>query len=193
MPGWRREIVFGVLRYRAQLDHLIEHFGAARKLDPEVRTALRMGIYQLRYLERIPAHAAVADAVELVKRARKRSAAGFVNAVLRQVDRDPVEWPIARGRTVVPGVAAGALGAAVWGGSGGGDRARGAGGTRKISPAATRMQDIGAQSDRSAAGAAKPGRASSMCARRRAIRRRRRWKRACAPSPAICTGIGWRK
>ena len=52
-----------------------------------------MGIYQLRYLERVPAHAAVAESVELVKRARKRSAAGLVNAVLRKVHRDPVAWP----------------------------------------------------------------------------------------------------
>ena len=88
------EIVFGVLRYRAQLDYLIEHYaGRRQKLDVEVRIALRMGIYQLRYLERIPSHAAVADAVDLVKRARKRSAAGYVNAILRQVDRDPVAWP----------------------------------------------------------------------------------------------------
>jgi 16S rRNA (cytosine967-C5)-methyltransferase len=58
-----------------------------------VRIALRMGIYQLRYLERIPPHAAVTDAVDLVKRARKRSAAGFVNAILRQVNRDAVAWP----------------------------------------------------------------------------------------------------
>jgi 16S rRNA (cytosine967-C5)-methyltransferase len=91
--GLASEIVFGVLRYRAQLDYLIEIYSSRRKLDAEVRIALRMGIYQLRYLERIPAHAAVTDAVELVKRAHKRSAAGFVNAVLRQVDREPVEWP----------------------------------------------------------------------------------------------------
>ncbi len=92
--GLAAEIVFGVLRYRAQLDYLIAHFsGRSGKLDPEVRIALRMGIYQLRYLERIPAHAAVADAVELVKRAKKSSAAGFVNAVLRKVHRDPVAWP----------------------------------------------------------------------------------------------------
>lgn len=88
------EIVFGVLRYRAQLDYLIAHYsGRTGKLDSEVRTALRTGIYQLRYLERIPSHAAVTDTVQLVKRARKTSAAGFVNAILRQVDRDPVEWP----------------------------------------------------------------------------------------------------
>jgi 16S rRNA (cytosine967-C5)-methyltransferase len=88
------EIVFGVLRYRAQLDFLIEHYaGRKQKLDIEVRIALRMAIYQLRHLERIPPHAAVTDAVDLVKRARKRSAAGFVNAILRSVDRDPVAWP----------------------------------------------------------------------------------------------------
>ena len=52
-----------------------------------------MGIYQLRYLERIPVHAAIHESVELIKRARKRSAAGFANAVLRKVDRQPVRWP----------------------------------------------------------------------------------------------------
>jgi 16S rRNA (cytosine967-C5)-methyltransferase len=92
--GLASEIVFGVLRYRAQLDFLIAHYaGRSRKLDAEVRTALRMGIYQIRYLERIPPHAAVKESVELVKRARKTSAAGFANAVLRQVDRDPILWP----------------------------------------------------------------------------------------------------
>jgi 16S rRNA (cytosine967-C5)-methyltransferase len=88
----------GVLRWRAQLDFLIGLYsGRARKLDPEVRTALRMAIYQLRYLDRIPPHAAVSESVELVKRAKKESAAGFVNGVLRSVlrkgSRDPVKWP----------------------------------------------------------------------------------------------------
>jgi 16S rRNA (cytosine967-C5)-methyltransferase len=88
------QIVFGVLRFQSQLDFLIAHYaGRERKLDSEVRTVLRMGIFQLRYLDRVPAHAAVAESVELVKRARKTSAAGFVNAVLRKVDRKPVAWP----------------------------------------------------------------------------------------------------
>jgi 16S rRNA (cytosine967-C5)-methyltransferase len=92
--GLASEIVFGVLRYRAQLDYLIAHYsGRNQKLDPEVRIALRMAIYQLRYLERIPPHAAVAESVELVKRARKRSAMGFVNAVLRKVTREAMTWP----------------------------------------------------------------------------------------------------
>jgi 16S rRNA (cytosine967-C5)-methyltransferase len=88
-------IALGVLRYRAQLDCLIAQLSGrgTGKLDREVLTALRMGVYQLRYLDRIPAHAAVDASVDLVKRARKRSAAGFVNAVLRKVHRKPIEWP----------------------------------------------------------------------------------------------------
>ena len=92
--GLASEIVFGVLRYRAQLDYLIGHYsGRSGKLDAEVRIALRMGMYQLRYLDRIPAHAAVGESVDLVKRARKTSAAGFVNAVLRNTNQDAVGWP----------------------------------------------------------------------------------------------------
>jgi len=93
--GLASEIVFGVLRYQAQLDYLIELYSGkpAARLDGPVRQALRMGIYQLRYLERIPAHAAVSESVDLIKRARKRSAAGFANAILRKVNRDPVPWP----------------------------------------------------------------------------------------------------
>ena len=93
--GLASELVLGVLRFRGQIDFLIELFSsrAPRKFDLEVLTALRLGVYQLRYLDRIPAHAAVASSVDLVKRARKRSAAGMVNAVLRKVHRDPVAWP----------------------------------------------------------------------------------------------------
>jgi 16S rRNA (cytosine967-C5)-methyltransferase len=89
------QIVFGVLRHAAQLDHLIEVFAGRRQpqMDPEVRLALRAAIFQLRYLTRIPAHAAVSESVEHVKRARKASAAGFVNVVLRKVNRREVDWP----------------------------------------------------------------------------------------------------
>ncbi len=90
--GLASEIVFGCLRYQAQLDYLIAR-RVPRAPEPEVRIALRMGIYQLRYLDRIPPHAAVGESVELVKRAHKASAAGLVNAILRKTDRQPVPWP----------------------------------------------------------------------------------------------------
>lgn len=93
--GLAEEIALGVLRWRGAIDWIIGKLAGrpARKLDPEVLTALRMGVYQLRWLDRIPAHAATTESVELIKRARKRSAAGFANAVLRKVTRDTVEWP----------------------------------------------------------------------------------------------------
>jgi 16S rRNA (cytosine967-C5)-methyltransferase len=98
-------IVFGCLRRRSQLDFLILHYSgkSARKLDDAVRLALHMGVFQLRYLDRIPPHAAVTESVELVKLARKRSAAGFVNAVLRKVNRNPVEWPDRATELSLPG------------------------------------------------------------------------------------------
>src|SRR5208282_6023093 len=55
------------------------------RLDNVVLIALRLGIYQLQFLSRVPAHAAIFESVELVKAARKRSAASLVNAVLRKI------------------------------------------------------------------------------------------------------------
>jgi len=89
------ELVLGVLRRQSQLDFLIEHFSGRKAggLDSEVRISLRLALYQLRHLDRVPEHAAVSDSVELVKQAGKGSAAGLVNAVLRKVHRRPVTWP----------------------------------------------------------------------------------------------------
>ncbi len=84
------ELVMGVLRWRSALDTAIEEIASQRlgKLDLEVLVALRLGAYQLGWLERVPARAAIYESVELVKRARKRSAAPFVNAVLRKLPGD---------------------------------------------------------------------------------------------------------
>ncbi|HEY1464828.1 MAG TPA: 16S rRNA (cytosine(967)-C(5))-methyltransferase RsmB, partial [Terriglobales bacterium] len=81
------EIVMGVLRWRSVLDEAIARlsFTPFRKLDLEVLIALRMGVYQKQFLSKIPAHASVNETVELVKHAKKFSAAGLVNAVMRKV------------------------------------------------------------------------------------------------------------
>jgi len=77
----------GVLRWRSLLDSQISEASSQplSKLDLEILTALRLAVYQFRWLSRIPARAAINESVELVKRARKRSAAPFVNAVLRKL------------------------------------------------------------------------------------------------------------
>jgi 16S rRNA (cytosine967-C5)-methyltransferase len=77
------EIVTGTLRWQRSLDHLAEHFSKRRinKLDPEVVTILRLSLYQLLHLDRVRA-------------ARKPSASGFVNAVLRGVLRQRHKLPL---------------------------------------------------------------------------------------------------
>jgi 16S rRNA (cytosine967-C5)-methyltransferase len=84
------ELVLGVLRWQLSLDKIVEYFSKRRveALDPAVRIALRLGLYQLRFLSRIPASAAVNESVSLVRVARLSSATAFVNAVLRRAIRE---------------------------------------------------------------------------------------------------------
>jgi 16S rRNA (cytosine967-C5)-methyltransferase len=91
------ELVLGVLRWQLKLDRIIEHY-ANRKLaslDRSVLIALRIGLYQLRFLTRVPASAAVDESVKLVQAARLSSARAFVNAVLRRATREPDYEPAA--------------------------------------------------------------------------------------------------
>jgi len=85
--GLVTELVMGVLRWQSLLDQRLAAASSQKleRLDGEVLAALRLGVYQLQFLSRVPAHAAIFESVELVKAARKRSAAPFVNAVLRTI------------------------------------------------------------------------------------------------------------
>ncbi len=85
------ELVMGVLRWRSRLDAEIATASSQplSKLDLEILIAIRLALYQFRWLDRIPQRAALHESVELVKRARKRSAAPFVNAVLRKLSATP--------------------------------------------------------------------------------------------------------
>jgi 16S rRNA (cytosine967-C5)-methyltransferase len=123
--GLASDIVFGVLRRRGELDGVIRQYSKVPldRLDPEVWIALEMAFYQLRFLDRVPAHAVVNDAVELARRSGTSSAAAFVNAVLRQSQRKPVEvaetlstpgwlldrWTVRYGRELALGIAGASL------------------------------------------------------------------------------------
>jgi 16S rRNA (cytosine967-C5)-methyltransferase len=87
--GLCHELVLGVLRRQIYLDRIIEQLAGQKKLDVEVRIILRLGIYQLLFLDRIPAYSAVNESVSLVQKARKTSAKGLVNAILRRVSERP--------------------------------------------------------------------------------------------------------
>jgi 16S rRNA (cytosine967-C5)-methyltransferase len=90
------EIVTGTMRWLRSLDFLIEHVANRRgaKIDREVLTILRLSVYQLLHLDRVPAAAVVDDAVDLTRAARKPSATGFVNAVLRSLLRQRSKLPL---------------------------------------------------------------------------------------------------
>ena len=84
------ELTLGVLRWRGALDYFIEKYSRRRtdRIDPPVLIALRMGLYQIRHLTRIPHSAAVNESVNLVKLSGKASASGMANAVLRSASRN---------------------------------------------------------------------------------------------------------
>ncbi len=85
--GLATKLVMGVLRWQSLLGLRLAAASSQKmeRLDDEVLIALRLGIYQLQFLSRVPARAAIFESVELVKAARKKSAAPFVNAVLRKL------------------------------------------------------------------------------------------------------------
>jgi 16S rRNA (cytosine967-C5)-methyltransferase len=90
------EIAAGTLRWRAAFDHLITTFAKREiaRLDLEVVTILRLSLFQLLRLTRVPASAVVDDAVQMARKAGKKSAAPFVNAMLRRASRERHQLPL---------------------------------------------------------------------------------------------------
>jgi 16S rRNA (cytosine967-C5)-methyltransferase len=82
-------LAYGVVQRKATLDHVIQTLARrpTAKLEPAVLAALRLGVFQLAFMDRVPAHAAVGESVELAKR-HSRGGAGLVNAVLRRAARE---------------------------------------------------------------------------------------------------------
>ena len=87
--AFAKQLAFGTVQRRLTLDHLIAERTTGR-LEPGVRAALQLGLYQLLFLDRVAAHAAIAEAVELAKPSPGHR---VVNAVLRRVQREGAELP----------------------------------------------------------------------------------------------------
>lgn len=92
-------LFYGVTERRITLEHLLSAYVSKplNKLDRQVRIALMMGAYQLMYMDNVPDNAAVSESVELVKKLKKASASGMVNAVLRSIIRDGKKLPVVKG------------------------------------------------------------------------------------------------
>lgn len=96
--GLLRELALGTLRWLRRLDHVLATASHRRfeEIEPELHAPLRVGAYQLLFLDRVPAHAAVHEAVEQARSLTHRGGASFVNAVLRRIGRSPrlSDWPV---------------------------------------------------------------------------------------------------
>lgn len=88
--SWCRRLVYGVQRLRGRLDHLLGRKvkRGLESVEAGVREALRLGLYQIFYMDRVPTYAAVSETVDLARSVGGRGAAGFVNAVLRAAAGD---------------------------------------------------------------------------------------------------------
>lgn len=87
--GLCTELVYGVLRVTPFLHRTLERWGKLKASDHVLRAHLLVGVYQLLFLDRVPAHAAVDEAVAAISSERGPRVGGFANAVLRNVARDP--------------------------------------------------------------------------------------------------------
>ena len=110
------EIVFGVLRWRASLDWVLAHHASRplADLDATILRALRIGLYQIRHLDRVPERAAVDESVRLAEAYGAKRGKGMVNAVLRSVLRQPEVPPFPRKEEDAPGYLASALSHPRW-------------------------------------------------------------------------------
>lgn len=88
-------LVYGVLERKITLDYILSSFlkQPIKKLRPEVLTALRLGLYQLKFMDKVPVSAAVNESVKLVKANGCAYAAGLVNSVLRKAATTEIAYP----------------------------------------------------------------------------------------------------
>lgn len=88
-------LVYGVIERKITLDYILSQFLSQpiKKLNPQVLTILRMGTYQLKFMDKVPVSAAVNESVKLVKKAKCAYASGLVNSVLRKVSSAEIKMP----------------------------------------------------------------------------------------------------
>ena len=78
-------MVHGVVEYRLQLDDIIKKYNNGKRVKPVIREILRMSVYQMLYMDRVPDRAVINEAVNLVKIKRLQGLTGFVNGILRKI------------------------------------------------------------------------------------------------------------
>lgn len=94
-PPFVCQIVYGVIERKITLDYILSQFltQPLKKLNPKVLTVLRMGVYQIKFMDKVPDSAAVNESVKLVKKVKCAFASGLVNSVLRKVSTNEIKYP----------------------------------------------------------------------------------------------------
>lgn len=93
--GFYTRLVYGTLDKKITLDYIIEKFSKIKlkKLSKYIHLILRMGIYQLKYMDSVPDSAAVNESVKLARRYGHGASAGYVNGLLRNVSKNDIKYP----------------------------------------------------------------------------------------------------
>lgn len=87
--GFVTEVVYGTLKYQIKLDYILNQFSKTpvHRMKPLIRNVMRMSLYQMLYLDKVPTSAIINEAVKIVKKRKFQNLSGFVNGLLRNIDR----------------------------------------------------------------------------------------------------------
>ena len=91
--GFANELIYGTIKWRLRLDYVLNEFSKipVKKMKPFVRQLMRMSVYQILFLDKVPASAAINEAVKMMHKRKMSNLSGFVNGVLRNIDRNKLE------------------------------------------------------------------------------------------------------
>ena len=91
--GFANELIYGTIKWRLRLDYVLDQFSKipVKKMKPFVRQLMRMSVYQILFLDKVPASAAINEAVKIMHKRKMSNLSGFVNGVLRNIDRNKSE------------------------------------------------------------------------------------------------------
>ena len=86
--GFVTEVVYGTLKYQIKLDYILNQFSKTpvHRMKPLIRNVMRMSLYQMLYLDKVPTSAIINEAVKIVKKRKFQNLSGFVNGIIRLID-----------------------------------------------------------------------------------------------------------
>lgn len=91
--GFANELIYGTIKWRLRLDYVLDQFSKTpvKKMKPFIRQLMRMSVYQILFLDKVPASAAINEVVKIMHKRKMSNLSGFVNGVLRNIDRNKSE------------------------------------------------------------------------------------------------------